>query len=165
MKANGLAGDGAVTAPLQRSPMYPFRRLAVWEKAHALTLRVYEVTEAASTRRYAGLITQLRRAIASIPANIAEGAGHSTDPQFNRYLEMALASAHEADYHLLLAADLGVVTRKEYAQIEARLSEVRQMVTGLRKRVLERLRDSGPRRSGQRAERGARAERIESERV
>jgi four helix bundle protein len=121
--------------------MYPFRKLSVWEKAHALTLRAYAVTDGTVARRYPVLCSQLRRAIASIPANIAEGAGHSTDPQFNRFLEIALASAREADYHLLLAKDLSAITEKDYAILEARLSEVQGMLMGLRKRVLERIRD------------------------
>ena len=124
--------------------MYPFRKLTVWEKAHALTLRTYAQTDGVISTRYPALCSQLRRAIASIPANIAEGAGHSTDPQFNRYLEIALASAREADYHLLLAKDLGAITEKEYAVLEARLSEVQGMLMGLRKRVLERIRGSKP---------------------
>lgn len=125
--------------------MYPFRRLLVWGKAHELTLRVYQVTEGAVTRRYPGLTSQLRRAVSSIPANIAEGAGHSTEPQFNRFIKVAQASAREADYHLLLAKDLGAITSKEYATIEARLSEIQAMLFGLRKRVQERMRQKGAR--------------------
>ncbi len=125
--------------------MYLFRRLAVWEKAHELTLRVYGLTEGAMLRRYPGLASQLRRAVSAVPANIAEGAGHSTDPQFNRYLEIALASAREADYHLLLAKDLQAITARDYAILEARLSEVQGMMMGLRKRVLERVRAKGKR--------------------
>lgn len=125
--------------------MYPFRRLLVWGKAHELTLRVYQVTEGAVTRRYPGLTSQLRRAVSSIPANIAEGAGHSTEPQFNRFILIAQASAREADYHLLLAKDLGAITSREYATIEARLSEIQAMLFGLRKRVQERMRQKGAR--------------------
>ena len=124
------------------SRMYPFRKLTVWEKAHALTIRTYAQTDGVIARRYPVLCSQLRRAIASIPANIAEGAGHATDPQFNRYLGIALASAREADYHLLLAKDLHAITEREYAVLEARLSEVQGMLMGLRKRVLERVRAS-----------------------
>ena len=145
--------------------MYSFRRLAVWEKAHALTLKSFLLTESANSRRFPGLVGQYRRAVASIPANIAEGAGHSTDPQFNRFLEIAIASSLEADYHLLLARDLGILSSKDYAQLEARLSEVRQMLVGLRKRVLERMKATGVRRLGQRVKALGRAERIEAEAV
>ena len=140
--------------------MYPFRRLAVWEKAHALTLRSFLLTESASGKRFPGLVAQYRRAVASIPANLAEGAGHSTDPQFNRFLEIAIASSHEADYHLLLARDLELISGKDYAQLEARLSEVRQMLVGLRKRVVERMRVAGTKRVGERPTRARRNESV-----
>ena len=118
--------------------MHPFRRLAVWEKAHELTVRVHRATEGIAIHRSPGLSSQLRRSVAAIPTNIAEGTGHSSQAQFNRFLEIALASASEADYQLLLAKDLDLISAKEYAQLEARLSEVRAMLLGLRKRVLER---------------------------
>jgi four helix bundle protein len=127
--------------------MHPFRRLKVWSKAHELTVLVYRKTEDGSHAQFAGLASQLRRATATIPANIAEGAGHSTDPQFNRFLEIALASANEADYHLLLAKELGLITAHDHAKLEARLAEVRQMLVGLRKKVLERIRSDAPRRA------------------
>jgi four helix bundle protein len=120
--------------------MYPFRRLAVWEKAHELTVRIYRATDGPTAGRFPGLAAQLRRATAAIPANIAEGTGHASDAQFNRFLEIALASAHEADYHLLLARDLGQLSARDYAQLEARLGEVQGMLIGLRKRVNERVR-------------------------
>lgn len=122
--------------------MHPFRKLAVWEKAHELTVRVHRATEGAAMHRSPGLGAQLRRSVAAIPTNIAEGAGHSSQAQFNRFLEIALASASEADYQLLLAKDLDLISAKEYAQLEARLSEVRAMLIGLRKRVLERAKSA-----------------------
>jgi len=134
-----------MTPVRQRSRMYPFRRLSVWEKAHELTLRIYRVTDGQVARRYPALTSQLRRAVASVPANLAEGASHTSQAQFNRYIELALASAREADYHLLLAKDLEAIDVKTYAVFEARLSEVQSMLVGLRKRVLERIRTTGRR--------------------
>ncbi len=122
--------------------MLPFRKLAVWEKAHDLTVRVHRATEGPAMHRSPGLGAQLRRSVAAIPTNIAEGTGHPSQAQFNRFLEIALASASEADYQLLLAKDLDLISAREYAQLEARLSEVRAMLIGLRKRVLERSKSS-----------------------
>jgi four helix bundle protein len=122
--------------------MISFRRLAVWEKAHLLTLRVFTATDGSAMHRYPGLSAQLRRSVAAIPTNIAEGSGHASQAQFNRFLEIALASAREADYQILLAKDLGLLPQREYAFIEARLSEVQSMLVGLRKRVLESIRKS-----------------------
>jgi four helix bundle protein len=118
--------------------MQSFKKLVVWEKAHALTLLVYRLTETSAIHRFPGLSSQLRRAVAAIPTNIAEGAGHASQAQFNRFLEIALASASEAEYQLLLARDLDLVNQRAYAQLEARLGEVRAMLLGLRKRIASR---------------------------
>ena len=119
--------------------MHPFRRLAVWEKAHELVLLLYPVTEGPMARRYPSLAHQLRRSAASIAANLAEGSGHPSQAQFNRYITMALASARESEYHLLLARDLGVLENRAYAVFEARLGEISGMLIGLRRRVMQRL--------------------------
>lgn len=117
--------------------MYPFRRLAVWRRAHALALVIHEVTERAYRGRYAALINQMRRASMSIPANIAEGSGQDTKPQFARYLTIALGSARELDYHTLLAKDLGLLPPSDYVRLEARTDQVCRMLAGLRLRVQE----------------------------
>ena len=126
--------------------MQPFKRLAVWEKAHQFTLRIYRLTDAGSMHRFPGLGAQLRRAAAAIPTNIAEGAGHVSQAQFNRFLEIALASASEVEYQLLLARDLDLVPPRDYAQLEARLGEVRAMMLGLRKRILASTDEQKPAR-------------------
>ncbi len=119
--------------------MHPFRRLSVWSKAHDLVLLAYPLTEGAMHSRFPGLSSQLRRSLASIPANIAEGAGHASQAQFNRYLTIALASAREAEYHLLLAKDLGAIDLKQYAVLEARLGAVSGMLFKLRSRITQHL--------------------------
>lgn len=125
--------------------MYPFKRLTVWARAHELTLRIYQATDGAMARRYPALSSQIRRAVAAIPANIAEGAGHSSQAQFGRYLEIAIASSHEAQYHLLLAKDLEAISATEYAHLEARMNEVQAKLVLLRKRVAQNMREKGKR--------------------
>ena len=125
--------------------MYPFTRLNVWAKAHELAIRIYRLTDGSMTRRYPGLSFQLRRSIAAIPANIAEGAGHNSQAQFNRYLEIAIASSHESMYHLLLAKDLEAITSTDYAVLEARLKEVQAKLVLLRKRVLQHVKENAKR--------------------
>ena len=147
MKDNRTRGNdggyGADRASVGR--MYPFSRLNVWAKAHELTLRTYRLTDGPMARRYPGLSSQLRRSIAAIPANIAEGAGHNSQAQFSRYLEIALASSHEAMYHLLLAKDLEAITATDYAFLEARLKEVQAKLVLLRKRVIQNAKEKGKR--------------------
>jgi four helix bundle protein len=86
-----------------------------------------------------GLTSQLRRAAASIGANIAEGCGRSTDTDMCRYLQIALGSACEVLNHALLARDLGYLGQEEFLALERELSPVRGMLL----RLIARLRQSG----------------------
>ena len=115
--------------------MQEFRDLRVWQRAHRLTLDVYRATQRRKKCDYPGLIPQLRRAAASIPANIAEGCGHAGQREFARFLQMALASAFELDYHLLLAAELGVINRATFLELETEVKGVKKMLSTLIDRV------------------------------
>lgn len=94
--------------------MKNFRDLQVWQKAHAVTLTVYRETVGFPKYELYGMVSQLRRACASIPANIAEGCGRGTDPDFARFLQLAMGSACEVEYHLLLANDLQYLNPSTY---------------------------------------------------
>lgn len=118
--------------------MFPFRKLAVWQRAHRLTLYVHETTERVYRGGYASLIDQMRRASVSVAANIAAGSGQVTPAQFARYLTSAITSTRELDYHVLLAKDLGVLPLSDYARLDARIDQVGAMLVVLRVRVLER---------------------------
>jgi four helix bundle protein len=122
---------------MQHFGMFPFRKLAVWRRAHSLSLATHEVTERVYVGRYASLINQMRRASMSIAANIAEGSGQATKPQFERYLTIALGSARKLDYHAMLAKDLGLLPLTDYARLEARIDQVCRMIAVLRVRVLQ----------------------------
>jgi len=108
--------------------MKDFRDLKVWEKAHAVTLTVYRVTKAFPKEEMYGLTSQLRRSCASIPANIAEGCGRGGDADFARFLQIALGSGSETEYHLLLARDLGFIRGSEHHALEKKIQEVKKML-------------------------------------
>jgi four helix bundle protein len=118
--------------------MFPFRKLAVWRRAHTLALNVHEVTERVYRGRYVSLINQMRRSSMSVAANVAEGSRQVTAAQFARYLTIALGSARELDYHVLLAKDLGLLPLSDYARLDARIDQVCRMLTVLRIRVVQR---------------------------
>ena len=115
--------------------MQGFPKLVVWEKAHALSLDVERACGRFPRRRGAVLANQLRRAASSIPATIVEGAAKSSDREFRRFLNMAMSSAHEADYHLPSARDNQLLGEQSYTDLTARLLEVRRMLGGLIKSV------------------------------
>jgi four helix bundle protein len=111
--------------------MKDFRDLRVWEKAHRLTLELYKVTALFPRHELYGLTSQIRRAGASIGANIAEGCGKRGNSEFQRYLQIASGSASELDYHLLLSHDLNFLPDEDYRSIARELSELRRMLTSL----------------------------------
>jgi four helix bundle protein len=94
--------------------MEDFKNLKVWSKAHGLTLAVYQGTRTFPKDEIYGLTSQIRRASASIGANIAEGCGRRSDPEMRRFVQIARGSANELEYHLLLAKDLQFLTPEEY---------------------------------------------------
>jgi four helix bundle protein len=115
----------------KESAMGNYRDLKVWEKAHHLTLAVYAATRAFPCEELYGLTSQIRRAASSVPANIAEGKGRFGNAEFSRFLQIALGSACELDYHLLLARDLTYLTADVQQRLERDLEEIRAMLVGL----------------------------------
>jgi len=111
--------------------MKDFRQLVVWEKAHKLTLMVYRLTKDFPVEERYGLTNRLRRASASIAANIAEGCGRAGDGDFHRFLAMAMGSAVEVEYFLLLAHDLDFLNLASYAPAEQDVREVQRMLASL----------------------------------
>jgi four helix bundle protein len=108
-----------------------FRKLKVWEKSHRLALVVYELSAGFPKAERYGLTSQLRRASVSIPANIAEGCGRETKVEFARFLDIAMGSASEVEYLLLLANDLNYIENDAYASAAAQVTEVKRMLAGL----------------------------------
>ena len=96
--------------------MQNFRNLEVWNKAHGLVLEVYRVTDGFPRTEVFGLTSQLRRAAASIAANLAEGYGR-TQLEFAGFIQIAFGSASEVEYHLLLARDLGFLDSRGYERL------------------------------------------------
>ena len=111
--------------------MQDFRNLKVWEKAHALTLDVYKASKCFPREEIYGLTSQMRRATVSIGANIAEGACRKGDVDFARFLQMAVGSASELEYHLLLSRDLELLQGDDFQRLTNEVVEVKRMLASL----------------------------------
>lgn len=94
--------------------MQNYKELKVWGKAHSFTLQVYECTKMFPKEEQYSLTNQLRRAAASIPANIAEGTGKSSNAELAHFLNIALGSANESEYYLILSKDLSYLKEETY---------------------------------------------------
>jgi four helix bundle protein len=106
-----------------------FKELKVWQRSHRLVLDVYEATGRFPRQETYGLTTQLRRSCASIPANIAEGCGRSGEVELGRFMLIAMGSASELEYHLLLARDLGYLDTRQYQELSQQTREVKRMLS------------------------------------
>ena len=98
--------------------MRNFKELQVWQKSHMMTMKVYRLTRNFPSDERFGLVSQIRRSAASVPANIAEGCGRRGDREFSRFLSIAAGSASETEYHLLLAYDLRLLKENDYLKLE-----------------------------------------------
>jgi four helix bundle protein len=112
-----------------------FHELKVWQKAHHLTLAIYKLTAAFPREELYGLTSQLRRCSASIPANLAEGCGRNGDAELARFCSIAMGSASELEYHLLLAKDLTLIKSKDHAELSQRTAELKRMLAALRHKL------------------------------
>jgi len=115
--------------------MKDFRKQKVWQKSHKLTLDVYKVTERFPKAEIYGLTNQIRRSCASIPANIAEGCGRNSEADFSRFLQMAMGSATELEYHLLLSHDLGILNDADFENLSKETVAVKKMLTSFIKKL------------------------------
>jgi len=109
--------------------MRNYRDLQVWGKAHNLTVELYRVSREFPREETYGLTSQLRRAAISIGSNLAEGCGRRTSTELARFVRVAMGSASELDYQLLLARDLGFMKDDDFERTAKDLTEVRKMLT------------------------------------
>jgi len=111
--------------------MRDFRQFDVWQKARTLVTAVYRESARFPVEEQYGFTTQLRRAVVSVPANIAEGAGRRSDRDFARFLDVAMGSLSETRSHLILACDLGYLKDRTVADLSEEALEIGRMLDGL----------------------------------
>jgi four helix bundle protein len=119
--------------------MQDFRKLSVWEKADALTIAIYKETKTFPVNEQYGLTSQLRRASSSIPTNIAEGCGYSSNAQFARFLNIATGSASEVDYLIHLSSKLELLTCEQVSRLNEGIVEVKRMLSSLLQKVNDQI--------------------------
>ena len=115
--------------------MQNYKQLKVWKKAHSFNLLVYEVTLLFHKEELYSLTNQLRRAASSIPANIAEGCGKNSNQEFAHYLNIALGSANESEYFLILSKDLKYLIEESFQKLFKNINEVKGMLISLINKV------------------------------
>lgn len=108
-----------------------YQNLKVWEKATELALQVYGVTKAFPRDEVYGLTSQVRRAVVSIPSNIAEGSERKSDKEFVRFLRIAAASLAEVETQFYIALKLEYISQETYEALLNASAENGKMLNGL----------------------------------
>ncbi len=122
--------------------MADFKKLLVWQKAHAMALDAHQVAGRIRGSIYVSLRSQIIRAAMSVPANIVEGSGQQSSREFSRFLRIALNSTTELEYHLLAARDLRVVRASDSLTLTSQVIEVRKMLYGLLRHLASRSKET-----------------------
>lgn len=115
--------------------MKDYKKLVVWQKAHANVLDVYKLTILFPKEEQFGITSQIRRSVISVANNIVEGCGKFTQKDFANYLQQALGSCQETEYLLFLSSELGLIDQIQYLPINKQINEVKAMLISLIKKV------------------------------
>ena len=129
--------------------MQNFKNLEVWQLAHQLRVRVYDLVVSFPREELYGLRSQTTRAAGSVAANIAEGCGRNGDKEFARFLDIAMGSATELECHLLCARDRGFVGADSLSPFLTDLDRLQKMIAALIRTVRARIRSTVRPRSHQ----------------
>ena len=112
-----------------------FDKLLVWQRAHSLVLKIYEVTNNFPKEEIWGLTSQIRRAAVSVPSNIVKGKARGSRKDFKRFLLVARGSLEEVKYQSLLAKELKYMNEEQYEEITVMIEDVGRLLGGMIKRV------------------------------
>ena len=115
--------------------MQNYRNLLAWQKAHSSAVKVHQSVKSIPRSGNTGLISQIRRAALSIPANLAEGCGRSSDADFAKFVQIAVGSSSELEYHLHFAFSTELIPQAEFEIRQQEIIEVRRMMIGLLKKL------------------------------
>ena len=108
--------------------MRNFQELAIWQRSHLLTLRIYSISKGFPKDEMFGLTSQMRRSSSSIPTNIAEGCGRNSNPELNRFLVISAGSTSELQYQLILSKDLGYIIESIFKELYDEIIQIRKMI-------------------------------------
>lgn len=121
--------------------MKQFQDLMVWQKAHQLALKVYQITIRFPSEERYGLVNQMRRSAISVPANLVEGHKRGSKREFANFMSIAEGSLEELKYYLQLSKDLGYLAEETMGGVYRDAEEVGRMLHGLKLHIRKELHD------------------------
>ena len=115
--------------------MRDFKKYEIWQLSHQFTLKIYSISNSFPKDETYTLISQIRRSSMSIPTNIAEGCGRNSDKEFNQFLNIALGSASETEYLILLAKDLKYIDDSNYETLSQEINLIKSKIYTLKNKL------------------------------
>ena len=115
--------------------MHNYKKLLIWQKSMELVYETYEMTKNFPTEEKYGLTNQLKRCSVSIPSNIAEGTGKSSDKHFIIFLEHSLGSSFEWETQICIALKLGYINQEKFSELEKRVNEIQNMIFSFKTKI------------------------------
>lgn len=108
--------------------MRKYKDLKIWKRSVDLSTEIYRLTSTFPSEEKYGLVSQMRRSSISVPSNIAEGAGRSSDKEFKRFLDISYGSLYELQTQIIISHNLGFVEEKFFEKIEGEIIEIQKMI-------------------------------------
>ena len=115
--------------------MHNFKELNIWNEAKNFSVLVYKTTSNFPNSEIFGISSQIKRAVISIPSNIAEGAGRSTNKDFSRFISMSLGSSFELETQLIIANELGFIENENFDDLILKLGSIQKMLVNFQKHL------------------------------
>lgn len=112
--------------------MRDFKKYDIWQLSHSFTLEIYKISANFPKEELYGLSSQIRRAAASIPTNISEGCGRSSDKEFNQFLNIAIGSSNEVEYLLILSKDLNYINIEVFESLGKDINQIKSKIYKLK---------------------------------
>ena len=117
--------------------MRDFKKYDIWKLSHQFTLDIYKITNQYPKEEVYNLTSQIRRASLSIPTNISEGCGRDSDAEFNRFLTIAMGSAHELEYLILVSKDLNYISNNIFEKLNHDINTIKRKTYKLKQKLIQ----------------------------
>ncbi len=115
---------------------YDYKNLDAYKESKTLVILVYALIKKFPREEQYALCDQLRRAVISVPSNIAEGSGRTSSKDQAHFFEMAFGSLMEVNCQIDIAHDLGYVTNEDVENVEKHVRAIAALLSGLRRKIL-----------------------------